>query len=166
MTHSSSSGSTSPSLLDQALEQIGRVETLCTFTDIQKYVTAQGRRTLAYLGIASPSNQTNLPGVPPPQITQVDPLAAKTLDTAMWHGLGTVGLMASIDAFRERKGKRKGDFGRALSASQHVVLGELDDLRNLFAHNLAGNADSFFFQKATSRVHPRFQSGVTLQLLS
>ena len=46
------------------------------------------------------------------------------------------------------------------------MLGELDDLRNLFAHNLAGKADSFFFQKATSRVHPRFQSGVTLQLLS
>src|SRR2546425_982838 len=130
MTHSSSSGSTATALLDQALEQIGRVETLCTFTDIEKYLTAQGRRTLAYLGVGRPSSQTNLPGVPPPQISQVDPLAAKTLDTAMWHGLGMVGLMAAIDAFRERKGKGKTDFQQDLSAPHLDVLGELDDLRN------------------------------------
>lgn len=82
------------------------------------------------------------PPFPMPQ----DRLRAAGIDPDLWYGLGIVGAWAAMDAFGERKGLPDGQLrrrfgGKVLDAEQRRVLEELDDLRNLFAHNFAGVAD-------------------------
>jgi len=88
------------------------------------------------------------------------PSAVEALfDVPVWVGLGLVGLWAALDAFSERAalarhrclacGKKcmparfvapyiQGNDGQALQ--------ELDDLRHLYAHNYAGEADDEYFK--------------------
>jgi hypothetical protein len=76
----------------------------------------------------------------------------------LWVGLGTVGLWAALDAFAERAGLPKTECGSCKGwgcirarFDQHVQddegsgLGELEDLRHLYAHNYAGEADDEYF---------------------
>jgi hypothetical protein len=87
--------------------------------------------------------ESNLPD--PPVTMPQGRLAAAGADPALWYGLGIVGVWAVMDAFADRKGEPKGNlsqrFGDKGDATRSAVLDELDDLRNLFAHNFAGVAD-------------------------
>jgi hypothetical protein len=86
------------------------------------------------------------------------------VDISVWVGLGSVGLWAALDAFADRAGlngpqcpicKRKsciaaryqGKLGQRLKD-----LEELDDIRNLYAHN-AGQIDDKYFDFDPD--HPR-----------
>ena len=81
-------------------------------------------------------------------------------DTPLWVGLGIVGLWSAIDAYAERSGiplvrcsacRRKRCLSSRLAstgtvgAADIVALQELEDLRHLFAHNFAGQADQPYF---------------------
>jgi hypothetical protein len=81
----------------------------------------------------------------PPVCMPQDRIRAAGIDPDLWYGLGIVGVWAAIDTFGERTGLRGGSltqrFEARVAASQHAVLSELDDLRNLFAHNFGGVAD-------------------------
>jgi hypothetical protein len=93
-------------------------------------------------------------------------------DIPLWVGLGTVGLWATLDAFAERK--RLPDpkcpicggrciperFAGSTPAGDAQSLKELEDLRHLYAHNFAGEADDRYF----SRPRHVFQQGVSAQL--
>jgi len=86
-------------------------------------------------------------------------------DTPLWVGLGTVGLWATLDAFAERAkipknkcsvcGKRCGA-GRfepkVTNAADFNGLQELEDIRHLYAHNYAGNADKEYFSSRPRHV--------------
>jgi hypothetical protein len=80
-------------------------------------------------------------------------------DIALWVGLGTVGVWAALDAFAERAGltrsqcltcKRRGcispRFARYTQGNEGQSLKELEDLRHLYAHNCAGEADAEYFK--------------------
>jgi hypothetical protein len=81
------------------------------------------------------------------------------VDVPLWVGLGTVGLWASLDAFADRADlprneceicKRRCVRARFLPyvrGDEAQTLGELDDIRNLYAHNHAGQADNEYFAK-------------------
>jgi hypothetical protein len=87
----------------------------------------------------------NLP--PPPVPMPQDAQRAYGLDPAIYYGLGVVGVWAAIDAYAERAGKKP--VVASLANSQRLAdWRELDDLRNLFAHNFAGEADARYFQRA------------------
>ena len=76
-------------------------------------------------------------------------------------GLGIVGLWASLDAFAERTNLTKwcptcrgekncvwARFEPYASGDEGEVLKELQDLRHLYAHNYAGEADSKYFSRS------------------
>jgi hypothetical protein len=77
-------------------------------------------------------------------------------DVSFWVGLGTVGLWAALDAFSERAGLRT-KCGTCKSkncivprfpsvqVADLIALRELEDLRHLYAHNYAGEADDKYF---------------------
>jgi hypothetical protein len=72
--------------------------------------------------------------------------ANSVLKISNWVGLGMVGLWAALDAFAERAGLT----GRyptrfRCQGSEEQSLNELDDIRNLYAHNYAGEADAKYF---------------------
>jgi hypothetical protein len=86
----------------------------------------------------------------------------------LWVGLGTVGLWAALDAFAKRAGLPKTQCGFCKSwnciparFAQHVqgnegqALGELEDLRHLYAHNYAGEADDAYFDHKRRHVLER-----------
>jgi hypothetical protein len=86
----------------------------------------------------------------------------------LWVGLGTVGLWAALDAFAKRAGLTKTQCGSCKSRNcirsrfaQYVqgnegqVLGELEDLRHLYAHNYAGEADDAYFDHKQRHVLER-----------
>jgi hypothetical protein len=86
----------------------------------------------------------------------------------LWVGLGTVGLWAGLDAFAKRAGLPKTQCGSCKSwncirarFAQHVqgnedqALGELEDLRHLYAHNYAGEADDAYFDHKQRHVLER-----------
>jgi len=92
----------------------------------------------------------------------------------LWVGLGTVGLWAALDAFSERAalprprcascGKKcmPARFGAPyIQGTDGQSLKELDDLRHLYAHNYAGEADAGYF--CHSRRHV-LQPDVSVQL--
>jgi hypothetical protein len=135
----------------QALRQVDRVEQLCDFVEhsAMKAAVAQVPRPL-------PSA-----------------LNALGFDIALWVGFGTVGLWAALDAFAERVGISRtcpicrGNhciFGRFsyVQSSDADSLKELEDLRHLYAHNFAGEADNVYF----NRKQPRhaLKSGVHVTL--
>jgi hypothetical protein len=94
------------------------------------------------------------------------------LDTPFWAGLGMVGLWAALDAFAERESlpKSKCPTCRAWGCIWHrytdwakknncrsqmptTDLEELEDLRHLYGHNYAGDADSKYFSFVRGRRH-------------
>ena len=75
------------------------------------------------------------------------------LKISVWVGLGTVGLWAALDAFAERA-SLKGPFPTRFrcQGNEEQSLKELDDIRHLYAHNYAGEADDQYFNFTTRRV--------------
>jgi hypothetical protein len=134
----------------RALTMITRVEQMCDFIehpDIQKVA----------LGL--------IPVTMPHDIRS-------HVDISFWVGLGTVGLWAALDAFSERAGLRakcgtcKGPscivprFPR-VQGTDRTSLEELEDLRHLYAHNYAGEADDVYFGPNHTR-HVLARAGITL----
>ena len=119
------------SKLDQAFTQVTQIDTFCAFC-------------------------ARLPL--PPVTMPPDAVRAAGLDPDIWHGLGIVGLWAALDAFTERghqrpSGTRLVDW---LTCDAHVphlpsdlakAVRELDDMRNLYAHNFGGLADDVYFAR-------------------
>jgi hypothetical protein len=82
------------------------------------------------------------------------------LKISVWVGLGTVGLWAALDAFAERRGlknkkcpicKRKLCIWARYTHNLNIGpiskgIEELEDLRHLYAHNYAGEADDVYFK--------------------
>jgi hypothetical protein len=79
-------------------------------------------------------------------------------DIALWVGLGTVGLWAALDAFAERAGLTQSQcptckrrrcistrFAPYTQVNEGQSLSELEDLRHLYAHNYAGEADAEYY---------------------
>jgi hypothetical protein len=100
-------------------------------------------------------------------------VGALGFDIPLWVGLGTVGLWAALDGFSERGGLRRPKCptcrrhcmparfaGAATTTQDNDGLKELEDLRHLYAHNYAGEADAEYFS------HPRhvLKPNVPMQL--
>ena len=101
-------------------------------------------------------------------VTMPQSIGSLGCDIPLCVGLGLVGVWAALDAYAERTAfprikcgvcKRSGClFGRLantgkLSALQHALLQEVEDLRHLYAHNFAGQADSLYFSKSRHVLH-------------
>jgi hypothetical protein len=91
-------------------------------------------------------------------------------DAPLWVGLGIVGLWSALDAFAERTlpPSNKSFLSRlastdTLDVADRRTLEEMDDLRNLFAHNYAGRADSTYF---TAKKRHVLAQGVGVSLSS
>jgi hypothetical protein len=73
------------------------------------------------------------------------------LKISVWVGLGTVGLWAALDAFAERAGLPDQPnpirFRCRCEGNEEQSLKELDDIRHLYAHNYAGEADDEYFNR-------------------
>jgi hypothetical protein len=123
-----------------AVSQITRIEQLCDFLDHPGLDAA----IKCSVPVSMPQSEGSL-----------------GFDTPLWIGLGLVGLWSALDAYAERSGYsrtpcetcgrnclpgRLASTGRLDRTSQQV-LGELEDIRHLFAHNFAGHADSTYFSK-------------------
>lgn len=119
-----------------ALGMVERVEQMCGFIENPRIQEA-ARRWM-------------IPVSMPPDVRSV-------LDVSFWVGLGTVGLWAALDAFSERAGLRGTcntckrncivtRFSRVVQGDDRQSLGELEDLRHLYAHNYAGEADDVYFK--------------------
>ena len=108
-------------------------------------------------------------------VTVPHDIGALGFDAPLWIGLGTVGLWSALDAYADRcsfpktkcsKCKREGClWGRfsatgKLTASQAIAVAELEDIRHLFAHNYAGQADAMYF----GRTRHVLSSGVPVKL--
>ncbi len=70
------------------------------------------------------------------------------LKISNWVGLGMVGLWAALDAFAERAGL-KGRYPTRFrcQGTEEQSLNELEDIRHLYAHNYAGEADAKYFKR-------------------
>jgi hypothetical protein len=97
------------------------------------------------------------------------------LNIPLWVGLGTVGLWAALDAFAERADltskcpicdRRSCIWTRfaphPLEGYVSLSLEELEDIRHLYAHNYAGDADDEYFDPKRKRHVLR--AGKTIQL--
>jgi hypothetical protein len=164
-------------LLDQALAQLREINSYVTFCAVLESEDNELRRNVhpAYRS----STQSTLLGVPPPEISRPDPLQRRTLDPDIWHGLGIVGVWAAIDAFCERKNHSPSPafpgvvHDTLARKAPHVVdiWGDISDLRHLFAHKFAGQADDFYWfrdgpRRKNPRPHCRFSQGATVSLTS
>jgi hypothetical protein len=86
-------------------------------------------------------------------------LGSLGLDTPIWVGLGIVGLWAALDAFAERAKLNRvkcpicewkcipSTFASYTKGNEGQTLQELEDLRHLYAHNYAGDADQKYFER-------------------
>ena len=86
-------------------------------------------------------------------------------DTDLWIGLGIVGLWSALDAFAERANFIKPKCqtcGRnclptrltgtgIINVTDERTLKEIEDVRHLFAHNYAGQADAVYFDPKRKR---------------
>jgi hypothetical protein len=160
-------------LLDQALAQLDQINSFCTFCAVLEAEDTE-RRLRVHPAYQSMSHQA-IPGIPPPEISGPDPLQRRTLDPDIWHGLGIVGVWAAIDAFRERKNRSSSsEVHNALTAHAPHLLdtwGDVCDLRHLFAHKFAGQADDYYWYydgpgHASPRPHYHFSQGATVSLTS
>jgi hypothetical protein len=88
-------------------------------------------------------------------------------DIPLWVGLGTVGLWAALDAFSERADlprPRCAVCGKKCMPARFAALDiqgtdgqslkELEDLRHLYAHNYAGEADDEYFRHTRHVLKP------------
>lgn len=108
--------------------------------------------------IEKPEIQATIQSLIPHTGLTRDP-GALGFDVPLWVGLGMVGLWASLDAFGDRAElprkeceicKRRcvrARFLRYLQENEAVIFGELDDIRNLYAHNFVGQADAEYFAR-------------------
>jgi hypothetical protein len=89
-------------------------------------------------------------------------VGALGFDIPLWVGLGTVGLWAALDAFSERAALCRSNrskcttcgsccmperFAPYIQGNDGQSLKELEDLRHLYAHNYAGEADDEYFRR-------------------
>jgi hypothetical protein len=87
-------------------------------------------------------------------------VGALGFDIPLWVGLGMVSLWAALDAFAERadlarpqcktcgrKGCISARFAHRVQGHEGQILAELEDLRHLYAHNYAGQADDEYFAR-------------------
>ena len=141
-----------------ALSQVDRIASLCNFLD--------------HPGMKAAVNES----VP---VTMPHDVGSLGFDTPLWVGLGIVGLWSALNAFAERaaipttKTKcakcGKNCFPSRLTSTRKLdladgrALEELEDLRNLFAHNYAGRADAAYFKARQRHV---LASGVSVSLSS
>jgi hypothetical protein len=137
----------------RALDVVRRIEMMCDFIELPAIKTA--------------AEQT----VPYPVPKSVGALG---FDIPFWVGFGMVGLWAALDAFSERAALRGSKcktcrshcmperFASYAEGNELQSLRELEDLRHLYAHNYAGEADDEYF----SPKHPRhvLKRGVPVQL--
>ncbi len=123
----------------RALDVVRRVEMMCAFVDHPAIRAAVEQ--------AVPVTMPPAPG-------------ALGFDIPLWVGLGTVGLWAALDAFAERAALPKPPtcaicgsrcistwFASHTRGNEARTLNELEDLRHLFAHNYAGEADAEYFAR-------------------
>jgi len=132
-------------LADMALEQIRAIEGMCDFFEI-----AAVRNTIKEI----------VPATLPPDV-------AALVNIPTWVGLGTVGLWAALDglayraelkpAFKCTCGIRcmRALFQRYAEGAAADSLGELDDLRHLYAHNFAGDVDETYLKHVKRHVLSR-----------
>jgi hypothetical protein len=135
----------------RALDVVRRVEMMCDFIEHPAIKTAVGQ-----------SVPVSMPGLS----------GSIGFDIPLWVGLGTVGLWAALDGFAERaalhgakcKTCRKRcmpeRFASYSQGNDGERLKELEDLRHLYAHNYAGEADDEYF----SRPRHVLKRNVALQL--
>ena len=121
------------STLDQARTQVKQICTFCDFCD-------------------------RLPL--PPVTMPPDAVRAAGLDPDIWHGLGVVGLWAALDAFAARCSPSTSwaDWRTRLPQDLADAVCELEDMRNLYAHNFGGVADDVYFSPKFKRY--MFKQGV------
>ena len=92
-------------------------------------------------------------------VTMPSASGALGFDIPLWVGLGMVGLWAALDGFTERaalhghkcKTCRKRcmptRFAPYIRGNEGLSLEELEDIRHLYAHNYAGEADDEYFAR-------------------
>jgi len=126
-------------LAARAISVVKRVVMMCDFIEHPAIKTAVEQ--------AVPVSMPPLPG-------------ALGFDISLWVGLGMVGLWAALDGFADRaslKRLRCSTCGRACIPTRFACytqddeeqsLKELEDLRHLYAHNYAGEADDKYFNYA------------------
>lgn len=123
----------------RALEVVRLVEMMCDF-------------------IESPATRTAVDQFVP--VTMPRDVGSLGFDVPLWAGLGTVGLWAALDAFAERadlpavvctvcnrRSCIQSRFVKHIHSNERVVLAELEDLRHLYAHNYAGDADDEYLAR-------------------
>jgi hypothetical protein len=100
-------------------------------------------------------------------------VGALGFDTPLWVGLGIVGLWSALDAYYERADLTATEcatchrrciaerFANYCQDVQQKTLAELEDLRHLYAHNYAGEADEKYFDAKHPR-HVLRRNGVIL----
>ena len=126
----------------KALNVVGRIEQMCDFIENRAVVEAVDK------------------SVPFTKLKRGP--GALGFDIPLWVGLGIVGIWAALDAFAERNvalsarcticGRAScvpGRFASHVENLERQRLAELEDLRHLYAHNYAGEADPEYF--ATSK---------------
>ena len=121
----------------RAIDLAKRVEMMCDFMENPVIKTAVEQ--------AVPVSMPPLPG-------------ALGFDIPLWVGLGTVGLWAALDGFSERadlprpqcktcgRSCVRARFDSYIQGNEGPSLAELEDLRHLYAHNYAGDADDEYFR--------------------
>jgi hypothetical protein len=129
----------------RAINVVRRVEMMCDFIENPAIRTAVEQ--------AVPVTMPRAPG-------------ALGFDIPLWVGLGIVGLWAALDAFAERAGLHgrcptcgrsciRARFHSAVQGNEDLSLAELEDLRHLYAHNYAGEADDVYFAYSKRHVFTR-----------
>ena len=107
-------------------------------------------------------------------VTMPRDVGALGFDVPLWVGLGIVGLWAALDAFSERASLCRPScptccmkcvparFAAYAVGNDATSLEELDDLRHLYAHNYAGEADGQYFASRKRHVlKPVMVAGLT-----
>jgi hypothetical protein len=120
----------------RAISVVKRIATMCDF-------------------IEHPAIRTAVEQVVP--VSMPREVGALGFDIPHWVGLGIVSLWAALDGFAERAALRRSQcaicgrrcivarFHSNIQGNENVILGELEDLRHLYAHNFAGEADDIYF---------------------
>ena len=139
----------------RALDVVRRVEMMCDFIENPAVRTAVEQ--------AVPVTMPRAPG-------------ALGFDIPLRVGLGAVGLWAALDGFSERAvlpdpacptcGRHciPARFGPHVQGNEGTSLAELEDLRHLYAHNYAGEADDEYFGTTVPRRRHVLARGKVAQL--